>query len=54
MSGTRTRPETGDRYGTFETADGDVVLYDRNDGNAWIQSDYVIDFEEVRATGPAG
>jgi hypothetical protein len=53
MSETRTRPETADRYGSFETAEGDTVLYDREDGTAWIQSDYAIDFEDVRASGPA-
>ena len=53
MSETRTRPETAGRYGAFETADGDTVLYDREDGTAWIQSDYAVDFEDVRASGPA-
>jgi hypothetical protein len=54
MVETRTRPETpADRYGSFETEAGDVVLYDREDSTAWIQSNYVIDFEEIRASGPA-
>lgn len=53
MSKPDTRPETADRYGAFETAEGDTVLYDREDGTAWIQSDYAIDFEDVRASGPA-
>ena len=54
MSETRTRPGTpADRYGSFETADGDVVLYDREDSTAWIQSNYAIDFDDIRASGPA-
>jgi hypothetical protein len=54
MVETHTRSGTPtDRYGSFETADGDVVLYDREDSTAWIQSNYAIDFEEIGASGPA-
>jgi hypothetical protein len=53
MSKPRTRPETAGRYGSFETAEGETVLYDREDGTAWIQSDYAIDFEDIQASGPA-
>lgn len=28
-----------ERYGSFETADGGVVVYDRNRPEAWLQSD---------------
>ncbi|MFB6139651.1 MAG: hypothetical protein ABEJ26_04360 [Halosimplex sp.] len=54
MSETQRRTErTADRCGTFETVDGDLVLYDRENANAWIQASYAIDFEDVRADGPA-
>ena len=57
-SGERTMAETQNGRLTtgcaaFETADGDVVFYDRENANAWIQSDYAIDFDDVRASGPA-
>jgi hypothetical protein len=29
------------------------VLYDRSNADAWIQSSVSVDFEEIRATGPA-
>ncbi|WP_415381058.1 hypothetical protein [Halosimplex sp. TS25] len=53
MSETQRRPEGAtDRCGTFETIDGDLVLYDRQNTEAWIQASYAIDFEDVRAYGP--
>jgi hypothetical protein len=42
-----------DGCATFETDDGDVVFYDRTNGDAWIQSDRVINFADVRVSGPA-
>ena len=54
MSETQRRSERADaRCGTFETTDGDLMMYDRENANAWIQASYAIDFEDVRATGPA-
>ncbi|WP_164471520.1 DUF7331 family protein [Halosimplex salinum] len=54
MSETQRRPDSAaEQCGTFETIDGDLVLYDRENANAWIQTSYAIDFEDVRATGPA-
>lgn len=54
MSEMQRRPErAADRCGTFETIDGDLVLYDRENADAWIQASYAIDFDDVRATGPA-
>lgn len=32
-----------DRYGTFETGDGSVIVYDRKEPTAWIQSDFAVD-----------
>lgn len=49
----RRRDDPDDRPNAFETLDGDLVLYDRTNADAWIQSSVSIDFEEVRATGPA-
>ena len=31
------------RYGAIEIEDGSVVVYDRDDGDAWIRSDYAIE-----------
>lgn len=31
--------ESDDRYATLEIAEGDVVIYDREEPNAWLQSD---------------
>ena len=45
--------EQNDRPKSFETLDGDLVLYDRSNADAWIQSSVSVDFEEIRATGPA-
>jgi hypothetical protein len=30
------------RYGAFETEGGSVVVYDRDEPTAWIQSDYTV------------
>jgi hypothetical protein len=35
-------PEQDARYASFETAEGDLVLYDRDDPTAWLQSDTVV------------
>lgn len=32
-----------ERYGTIETADGDLLIYDRNQETAWLQSDHTVD-----------
>ncbi|WP_167837358.1 DUF7331 family protein [Halosimplex halophilum] len=54
MSETQRPPErAAEQCGSFETIDGDLVLYDRENANAWIQTSYAIDFEDVRASGPA-
>lgn len=54
MAERRTRPETepDGQCGTFETGEGETVVYDLENANAWLQSSYAIDFEDVRATGP--
>ncbi len=31
--------ERTDRYGSFEMGEGDVVIYDRQNPTAWLQSD---------------
>jgi len=49
----RQSKRTANRCGTFTTIDGDLVMYDRDNTNAWIQASYAIDFEDVRADGPA-
>jgi len=54
MAGTENKHEgEADGCATFETDDGDVVFYDRSNGDAWIQSDRVINFADLRASGPA-
>ncbi|WP_299264550.1 DUF7331 family protein [Halorientalis sp.] len=30
--------ETDEKYGEFETEDGDLIVYDRDEKAAWIQS----------------
>lgn len=46
-----TRPSrdsgTDGRCGAFELLDGDVVLYDRENAEAWIQASHAIDFENL-------
>jgi hypothetical protein len=34
---------TDGRYGSIETRDGEVVVYDRQDSTAWLQSDYTLE-----------
>lgn len=31
------------RYGAIETGDGDVVIYDRDNETAWLQSDTMVE-----------
>jgi len=38
-----TRPALVDRYASFETADAEVVVYDRKQPDAWISSDVAFD-----------
>ena len=38
----QTGPEQNAKYGSFETADGGTVLYDRDDPTAWLESDTVV------------
>lgn len=35
--------DADDRYGAFTTGDGDVVVYDTDNPNAWLQSDYAVE-----------
>ena len=39
----RTGGEQSDKYGTFVTGDGNFVVYDRENPDAWIQSDFALD-----------
>lgn len=32
-------PQIDERYASFEAGDGDTVVYDRQNTDAWIQSD---------------
>lgn len=41
--------EPAERPKAFETIDGDLVLYDRSNTDAWIQSSVAVDFEALRA-----
>jgi hypothetical protein len=34
--------EQDPKYGSFETADGQTALYDRDEPNAWLQSDATV------------
>lgn len=38
----QTGPGQNTKYGSFETADGATVLYDRDDPTAWLESDTVV------------
>jgi hypothetical protein len=40
---TDTGHETGGRYASIETGDGDVVIYDLEEPAAWLQSDYTVE-----------
>ena len=44
MSQTSVRPD-GERYGAIETMDGDTVIYDREEANAWLQSSAAVPVE---------
>jgi len=39
----QTDTESGERYGAIETAEGELVIYDRNQETAWLQSDRTVD-----------
>jgi len=39
----KTDTESGERYGAIETADGELVIYDRDEETAWLQSDQAVD-----------
>lgn len=45
MSGTvdQTGGAQTDKYGTFVTGDGNFVVYDRENPDAWVQSDVALD-----------
>jgi len=49
MTEIRTEVETAQltNYGTFRTSDGDVVVYDRDNPDAWIQSDVAVLADEA-------
>jgi len=32
-----------ERYAALDIGDGDVVIYDREEPSAWLQSDHVVD-----------
>jgi len=34
-----------ERYGTIATGDGDLVIYDREQSTAWLQSDHSVVLE---------
>lgn len=34
--------EDGGRYGAIEAGNGDVIVYDRDEPRAWIQSSYAV------------
>jgi hypothetical protein len=38
-----TKPETDERYAALETDSGDVVIYDREEPSAWLQSDWTVE-----------
>lgn len=38
-----TEIETRERYGAIETGDGDLVIYDREETSAWLQSDHTVE-----------
>lgn len=35
--------QADERYGAFTTGDGDVVVYDTDNPDCWIQSDYAVE-----------
>lgn len=38
--------EIDEKYGEFETDDGDLIVYDRDDKSAWVQSNTVTPVEQ--------
>jgi hypothetical protein len=40
---TKTDTESDERYGAIETAEGDLVIYDRDEETAWLQSNRTVD-----------
>lgn len=40
------------RVAEFETIDGEAVIYDRDNAEAWIQSDATVSFGRTRPLGP--
>jgi hypothetical protein len=40
---TETDGETDDRYAALEIGNGDIVIYDRKESNAWLQSDHTVE-----------
>ena len=40
---TETDTEADERYAALEIGDGDVVIYDREEPSAWLQSDHVVE-----------
>ena len=38
-----TDAEMDDRYAALEIGDGDVVIYDREEPSAWLQSNHVVE-----------
>ncbi len=46
MNGESERVTEGDeQYGAIETGDGDTVIYDRANGQAWVQSSHTVEIE---------
>lgn len=35
--------ETDDRYAMLEIGDEDIVIYDREESSAWLQSDHTVE-----------
>jgi hypothetical protein len=42
----RTGAERAEKYGSFETDEGETVLYDRDEPTAWLQSDTTAEVRE--------
>jgi hypothetical protein len=40
---TKADTESNEQYGAIETAEGDLVIYDRDEETAWLQSDRTVD-----------
>jgi len=39
----KTDTKSDERYGVIETEDGELVIYDRDEETAWLQSDRTVD-----------